>query len=91
MCNCARVVVSWLYDKMGLWVGGGYFGAGARRDPVLIAHTRPTHLLNQSRALQFPSSGYLLAFFLIITHKTWVLIAKEIFISFSRKLSFLTL
>lgn len=42
LCNCARVVFSWLnlYDKMGLWVGGGYPGAGARRDTGLIAHTR---------------------------------------------------
>lgn len=54
---------------------------GARRDPGPIAHARPPHLLNQSRALEFPSSGYLLAFFLLITHKTRVLIAGEIFIS----------
>lgn len=89
-CNCARVVVSWLnlYDKMGLWAGGGYSGVGARRDPGLIAHARPAHLLNQSRALEFPSSGYLLAFFLLITHKTRVLIAGEFFISFLRNLRF---
>lgn len=64
-CNRARAVVSWLnlYDKMGLWAGGGYSGVGARRDPGLIAHARPVHLLNQSRALEFQSSGYLLAFF----------------------------
>jgi len=65
LCNCARVVVSWLnlYDKMGLWVGGGYSGAGASRDPGLIAHTRPVHLLNQSRVLEFPSGGYFAGFF----------------------------
>lgn len=93
LCNCARVVVSWLnlYDKVGIWVGRDYSGVGARRDPGLIAHARPLHLLIQSRAVEFPWSGYLLAFFLLIAHKTCILIAGLICISFLQNLHFLTL
>lgn len=81
LCNCARVVWAGL-SRMG--TGGSGWGAVLERGeegPVPIAHPRPTPPPS-IRALPFPSSGYSLASFLVITHKSWVLIANEIFISF---------
>lgn len=46
------------------------------------------HLLNQSGALEFPSSGYLLSFLLLFTHKTLILIDGEFFSKFLAKSAF---
>lgn len=46
------------------------------------------HLLSQSGALEFPSSGYLLSFLLLFTHKTLILIDGEYFPKFPAKPAF---
>lgn len=87
LCNCARVVWAGLSRTVTGGSGRGAVLERGEEGPVPIAHPRPTPPPS-IRALPFPSSGYLLASFLAITHKSWVLIANEIFISF---LCFLTL
>lgn len=87
LCNCARVVWAGLSRTVTGGSGRGAVLERGEEGPVPIAHPRPTPPPS-IRALPFPSSGYLLASFLAITHKSWVLIANEVFISF---LCFLTL